>query len=796
MNNNCSVQIVLILAIALSVCGCVRRPLDTPADVPHVPKAVDFRMSVREPVTKGVPYGLDDKVEQLSFGISAYTSLPSGEGRNRYLEPTSIVFDAGSGKWSPAREILWPDQGGTVQFFAFGPYADGVMECPSDGLPVLHYSTPEDVAAQRGLLVYTSDPLPDYPEGNNGAVLRFTFRHVLSGIIFCIAEGMPIDSVTVSGVYDEGTYNYDGDCWTDLAATRSYTLAHPVVRPVEGFDVVEDSCLMLFPPQTCPEGAVIHLVSGDKTLDIPIAGHEWKEGYVQPYILGRSDYEYHFEAGEPEPLDWKGGEGDIVEIDSWRRGGDGGVESVPWVVEGYYASAEDAEAARNPLPAPFVTASVSGNPDVPGKSFLHVVYAPAEGIVKESSLEKAYNDSLAATPLRGSASAPWNLANPIDGGSGIIQSANTYKVFGSGFYRIPLIMGNGVSRISKRPETFSFENFKDYKDEAIVSPYLHESSAAAGTPTSAYVVWETSSLVEVANETSWKLSPAGHATGAVTYDNVGRLYWLHIHIPADTIRQGLVHLSVTDEQDLVMWSYLLWITPELRTESPSNLGWIEQGLLRETVYAEETVYVRLEQQKIGGKHLVVPVHRPGHTQMQTEHKGYCPYYQFGRKDPLIPATEAGDVAMLGCHPSFENTPSPVAVKATVGESIRTPWMHLSYVTSPYDWCADAGRDNWWLSSAGGKTIYDPCPAGYRVPGDTALEAMEGKEDFLLPCGRRNSKEGQLVNVGKYRYYWSATGVDEDSVRIFTDDPEMSGGLGRRSRALTIIPVTDIDFDNN
>ena len=122
-----SVQIVTILVIALSVCGCVRRPLDTPADVPHIPKAVDFRMSVREPVTKGVPYGLDDKVEQLSFGISAYTSLPSGEGRNRYLEPTSIVFDAGSGKWSPAREILWPDQGGTVQFFAFGPYAEGVM---------------------------------------------------------------------------------------------------------------------------------------------------------------------------------------------------------------------------------------------------------------------------------------------------------------------------------------------------------------------------------------------------------------------------------------------------------------------------------------------------------------------------------------------------------------------------------------------------------------------------------------------------------------------------------------------
>jgi hypothetical protein len=86
-----------------------------------------------------------------------------------------------------------------------------------------------------------------------------------------------------------------------------------------------------------------------------------------------------------------------------------------------------------------------------------------------------------------------------------------------------------------------------------------------------------------------------------------------------------------------------------------------------------------------------------------------------------------------------------------------------------------------------KTIYDPSPAGFRVPTFSQLEQLEDYSSFQ-PCGRRNSLEGKLVNVGKYQYFWSSTGVDEDSVRILTDDPEMSGSLGRRSRGLCIRPV--------
>ena len=122
----------------------------------------------------------------------------------------------------------------------------------------------------------------------------------------------------------------------------------------------------------------------------------------------------------------------------------------------------------------------------------------------------------------------------------------------------------------------------------------------------------------------------------------------------------------------------------------------------------------------------------------------------------------------------------------MGTAIREPWAHLSYVGGSYDWCVDEGKDNWWGGVSAQKTVYDPSPAGYRVP--TYEELSETVTEHLLPCGRRNSLEGQLVNVGKYAYYWSSTAVDESSVKIYTDDPEMSGGLGRRSRGLTVIPI--------
>ena len=735
--------------------------------------------------TKGVPFGKETEVTQLTLGMAAYTTPASGGGPSLYIEPTKLSHDNSSGRWIPAADLRWPDRKGTIQFYAYAPFGEAVMDTQAEGKPVLHYTTPEDIGDQHGLLVFTSDPMPDYPEGNNGATVQFNFHHVLSGIIFAVGEGIPVESITLSGVYDEGTYHFGNGGWTDLKSVRSYRMDKPAMRTVDGFDVTEDRYILLFPPQVCPEGALIHVEADGQSLDIPIDGHEWPEGYVLPYILGRTDYTYHFDVEDPVELDWEGGESDDVEIESWREDPEGNVDPVPWEVEGYYATPEDAEAAVNKLEDCFVTAVLTGDPDVSGKSAVRFTYRAADPRTEESSLEETLNATLAAAAPLGSAASYWNLANPADGGDAIVESANTYVVSAPGYYRIPLVMGAGVKDGAPVGAAYSDSHFRDYKDQAVQSPYLHKSSALAGVPSAAYVVWEDRPLVDVANETSWKLAPMEGGNSAISY--YGGCWWLHLHIAPERMAQGLVHLSVTDEEDLVMWSYLLWVTP---TGLERNLGWMEKGLARETVYDEATAYIRLEQKKIGGKHRVVYAHRPAHTELETLHDGYGPYYQFGRKDPLIPGWKGSDVALVGQHATFDLFPEEA--KSSVGTSIREPWSHLSYVSATYDWCADEGQGSWWSGVSGGKTVYDPCPAGYRVPSTEELTAMTEltSTEGLFACGRRNSLEGQLVNVGKYAYYWSRTAVDVNSVRIYTDDPEMASGLGRRSRGLSVRPVVN------
>lgn len=90
-------------------------------------------------------------------------------------------------------------------------------------------------------------------------------------------------------------------------------------------------------------------------------------------------------------------------------------------------------------------------------------------------------------------------------------------------------------------------------------------------------------------------------------------------------------------------------------------------------------------------------------------------YQWGRKDPFPGA------ASLASSPSSAALAGGSITKAagviTLEESIANPTL-MGY-TANGDWI-DVSDDNLWKNA--GKTIYDPCPAGYRVPArDTSKD---------------------------------------------------------------------------
>jgi hypothetical protein len=95
------------------------------------------------------------------------------------------------------------------------------------------------------------------------------------------------------------------------------------------------------------------------------------------------------------------------------------------------------------------------------------------------------------------------------------------------------------------------------------------------------------------------------------------------------------------------------------------------------------------------------------------------FYQWGRKDPF-PATDSPEATQPGGGKFTITTNSPIV--GTINYTIQHPGEFI-YCTSPdwnhNDWYWGSYNNELWGHS-GDKTIYDPCPAGWRVPVNSSM----------------------------------------------------------------------------
>jgi hypothetical protein len=163
------------------------------------------------------------------------------------------------------------------------------------------------------------------------------------------------------------------------------------------------------------------------------------------------------------------------------------------------------------------------------------------------------------------------------------------------------------------------------------------------------------------------------------------------------------------------------------------------------------------------------------------------FYQWGRKDPFLGAVEDYVSSPNGGHfmKSTAGTGPKFASVEDVNPSVAYAIAHPDtfFTTSDYwgDWLSSANNELW--PGDGSKSIYDPCPAGWKVPRafvlnsssqhDTAKEAWSavgfqrvgsgiygvyldlasGGRAWYPNNGYINSS-GSLLMVGQYSCYWS------------------------------------------
>ncbi len=329
-------------------------------------------------------------------------------------------------------------------------------------------------------------------------------------------------------------------------------------------------------------------------------------------------------------------------------------------------------------------------------------------------------------------------------------TANTYVISAPGYYKIPLVYGNAVENDAHVEDSYEGSVGMGHLNHFIcplhggtesaihlvtTKPWLTaQRSRGARIHWEKWTRWDESAGLAVTEGRKWS-----DAAGTAVIDNLtietggGDERYLVFHVDENNIRPGnaiLAAMSNADGAGNVCWSWQIWITDQAMTTCPIeygvtdyralpvNLGWIDTG--KGQWYAPREVRVRFvstEEAGVASETMTV-------RQLETETvslKGWNPYYQWGRKDPMSD----------GVTTVYEND-------GMVHESIKHPGNIMydrgSFFTERYyDWTIN-NYNNLWDSKNNAydspsaslpqhKTVYDPSPRRFCVPPDFTWEAF-------------------------------------------------------------------------
>ncbi len=221
--------------------------------------------------------------------------------------------------------------------------------------------------------------------------------------------------------------------------------------------------------------------------------------------------------------------------------------------------------------------------------------------------------------------------------------------------------------------------------------------------------------------------------------------------------KGNVKIAAFDANGNIVWSWHIWVT-----DKPLNQGY-------------SNGYVALDR-NLGA---VTDDHR---TYRKAHSSWSGLYYQWGRKDPIFRAT---------VDDSPDN-PWLVDGKADISE---TPGTITDVTRHPVTYYYDRSGGNSWLSPSDPgyrnfdhfwgyisvrddivKTIYDPCPPGYRVPGNALWEdPSEGMthavrhNDNLEFAGFNFNIDG-MIDI----YYPGTSGIVSEDGEVMLKDNDITG----------------------
>lgn len=300
-------------------------------------------------------------------------------------------------------------------------------------------------------------------------------------------------------------------------------------------------------------------------------------------------------------------------------------------------------------------------------------------------------------------------------------------------------------------------------------PVKGNSSESAGNVKSVKVLWESSGTDEKVSQ--------GDLLNSVRYDS-GRII-IRTH---DILREGNAVVAAVDDKGDILWSWHIWITDYPQEQIYANGGCV---LMDRNLGAIST--------------------SPGYV------GSLGLLYQWGRKDPFIGSRNIQKSLKGQSSKSwFASWVSSGSSTGTIEYSIANP---MTFITSPLnvedpiysdpiysrtddinredfnreDWLFSESNDSLWTNI---KTIYDPCPEGWRVPdggkdgvwgaimlSNTGYDSYNKGLSYTVnpntiswypASGYRRINDGDLIKTGVCGMYWTTSTLDNRSGYLIFD----------------------------
>ena len=726
--------------------------------------------------------------------------------------------------------IYWDFPRPSARFFAVSPNVESyskmtINNTDANGSPSVEFEVDPDVKKEVDLMTACSGDV-QYATQNVQPTTSLDFRHALTGIRFAVGQNLSwnktIDKVELRNVLLKSKYvlskqfNGTGAAWDHtgysirgnavLSGVSVSTSASPNTT-IMG-NAGDNYTFYMIPQQlTGLVTAYVHCTDGT-TITVPLKG-EWKAGTTRTYKLSQTTSTWTYTLTPTDPsraANYDETQSQAYGITSYREDPvTHQQQAVAWKVVGYSVDGGTTYTTNKPAWLTSLSKTEGDGGTAADQGTATLTKDVTDLLAKRNKVLKD------ATAL-GSASIPYDLSlHNVQGATIARSTANSYVISAPGHYRIPLVYGNAIENgatnanayISHAPtgtsnEQYVLRAFRDHNNNPITDPWIEKTNGGANNGVDgAEVVWaDAADLVHLSS------TPISH-------DASGNAF-LDFEVKQRDIQSGNAVVAVTKGSGgskTVLWSWHLWFAPKDALDkipvtnhqgkvynfTKETLGWKPTQWSGSTYDKARTVKVKVVQTiKNGGvaQETVINItQNPGNVK-----KGATTLYQFGRKD-AFPGVATSDLKAGGLT---ENAGDNM----TIVNNIQNPdkfYINGSSVWTNYGyynlWSADntvTGGYNQGNDNPVVKTVYDPCPVGFKMPANNAFTGftttglnstsqsemnVDGTDDWqqwtnnfghnfwtnssktatinFPASGFRSNNVGSLNYVGSIGFYWSA-----------------------------------------